>query len=67
MAWTREQIEAKMRKRVGGISDEEIRNADRHAIVDVVFIPPLSAEEAVIADQCWDEIIGERLRSTREE
>ena len=46
MAWTREQIETTMRERVRGISDEEIRSADRHAIVGVVFTPPLSAEEA---------------------
>jgi hypothetical protein len=67
MPWTRERIEARIRERVKGISDEEIRSADRHAIVGVVFTPPLSTEEAAIADQCWKEIIGERLRSARGE
>lgn len=67
MAWTREQIEETMRARITGISDEEIRIADRHAVVGVVFIPPLTDEEAAIADACWEEIIGERLRTAREE
>ena len=53
MAWTREQIEETMRARITGISDEEIRTADRHAVVGVVFTPPLTDEEAAIADACW--------------
>ena len=62
MAWTRQQIEDQVRLRIRGFADGELDNADADAILGVAFYPPLSADEQRIADECWIQIIGERLR-----
>jgi hypothetical protein len=65
MAWTRHQIEDLMRTRIRDITDEDLNGAEADAVLAVAFYPPLSGDERRIADECWNQIIGARLRAFR--
>jgi hypothetical protein len=58
MPWPRRQIEDEMRRRIRGFTVEELNEADADAVIAVAFYPPLSADEQIIADGCWRQIIG---------
>jgi hypothetical protein len=62
MAWTKDQIEERIRERIRGFTDDEIRSADADAHLGLAFAPPFSDSEGRLAAECWDRIVGERLR-----
>lgn len=62
MPWSKEAIERQLRLRIRGFTDDDFRAADLEARIGVSFVPPLSADEQKLFEECWTQIIEPRLK-----